>query len=398
LPDTSTPGKKWIEQQLTNALDFYKTEIEQRHWYGFWDYGDVMHAYDPVRHTWRYDVGGYAWANTELAPDSWLWYSFLRTGRNDIFRMAEAMTRHTSEVDVYHTGPFDGLGSRHNVSHWGCGAKEARISQAAFKRFYYYLTTDERTGDLMTEVAEKADLAMSKVDPLRLILKDATYPSHIRVGPDWLALVGNWMTAWERTGNTAWRDKIEAGVKSFAAMPYGFFSGKDGAFGYTPEDKKIHTIGNDPFGVSHLTTLMGGAELAFELSSFWDNKEWNKLWLNYCQLYGAPAEEVEKAFGKRVKLGDGTRDFARLPAYASYITKDPALAARAWNQFLNGRYPATGGVFDSRDVNRLETIYPIREIPNVFTNSTAQWCLNAIELLEFIGEALPADHERWSKK
>ena len=84
----------------------------------------------------------------------WLWYNFLRTGRMDIWRMAEAMTRHTGEVDVYHIGPNAGLGSRHNVSHWGCRAKEARISQAAWNRFYYYLTTDERCGDLMTEVKD----------------------------------------------------------------------------------------------------------------------------------------------------------------------------------------------------------------------------------------------------
>ena len=82
----------------------------------------------------------------------WLWYSFLRTGRADVFRMAEAMTRHTSEVDVYHLGRFAGLGSRHNVRHWGGGAKEVRISQAAYRRFYYYLTTDERTGDIMRDV------------------------------------------------------------------------------------------------------------------------------------------------------------------------------------------------------------------------------------------------------
>ena len=55
--------------------------MEQRRWYGFWDYGDVMHTYDPTRHAWRYDVGGFAWDNTELMPDLWLWYSFLRTGR-----------------------------------------------------------------------------------------------------------------------------------------------------------------------------------------------------------------------------------------------------------------------------------------------------------------------------
>ena len=45
-----------------------------------------MHAYDPIRHTWRYDIGGFAWDNTELASNMWLWYNFLRTGRVDIWR------------------------------------------------------------------------------------------------------------------------------------------------------------------------------------------------------------------------------------------------------------------------------------------------------------------------
>ena len=49
-------------------------QVEQRRWYGFWDYGDVMHTYDHDRHVWRYDVGGYAWDNSELSPDLWLWY------------------------------------------------------------------------------------------------------------------------------------------------------------------------------------------------------------------------------------------------------------------------------------------------------------------------------------
>ena len=80
-----------------------------------------MHSYDPARHEWKYDVGGFAWDNTELVPNLWLWYSFLRTGRPDVFRFIEAMSRQTQEVDVYHLGPFAGLGSRHNVRHWGCG-------------------------------------------------------------------------------------------------------------------------------------------------------------------------------------------------------------------------------------------------------------------------------------
>ena len=99
------------------------------------------------------------WAGTHGTTRNWppicgCGTVFLRTGRADLWRMAVAMSRHTTECDVYHLGPFAGLGSRHNVSHWGCGAKEARISQAAWNRFYYYLTTDERSGNLMTEVRD----------------------------------------------------------------------------------------------------------------------------------------------------------------------------------------------------------------------------------------------------
>ena len=94
LPDRTTPLRSRVEDRLDAYIDFYQKAIEQNKWYGFWNYGDVMHAYDPVRHTWRYDVGGFAWDNTELASNMWLWYNFLRTGRIDIWRMAEAMTRH----------------------------------------------------------------------------------------------------------------------------------------------------------------------------------------------------------------------------------------------------------------------------------------------------------------
>src|SRR5260221_3272860 len=107
----------------------------------------------------------------------WVWNSFLRRGKAENSRMAEAMARRTQEVDVYHLGRFAGLGSRHNVRHWGCGAKEVRISQAILKRFYYYLTTDERTGDLMHEVAD-VDFKLVDVDPLRKILPKSQYPTH----------------------------------------------------------------------------------------------------------------------------------------------------------------------------------------------------------------------------
>ena len=166
LPSETPAEHAQLEKQLDWMFDFYRGQQDQRGWYGFWNYGDVMHTYDFDRHEWRYDVGGFAWDNSELATDLWLWMYFLRTGRADTFRFAEAMTRHTGEVDVHHLGRFAPLGSRHNVMHWGCSAKQLRISTALNRRYYYYLTGDERVGDLMREQIEAART-------LRTVLADA---------------------------------------------------------------------------------------------------------------------------------------------------------------------------------------------------------------------------------
>jgi PcRGLX-like protein C-terminal alpha/alpha toroid domain/PcRGLX-like protein central beta sandwich domain/Domain of unknown function (DUF6250)/PcRGLX-like N-terminal RIFT barrel domain len=392
LPDRSTKGKRWIENQLDNAFKYYHLEVEQRHWYGFWHYGDVRHGYDRERHTWKYDIGGYAWDNTELMPNLWLWYSYLRSGREDIFRMAEAMTRHTGEVDVYHLGRLKGLGSRHNVIHWGGGAKEVRISQAALGRFYYYLTTDERTGDLMRASVEASNEAIGKLDPLRLILEKSKYPTHARVGPDWLALVGNWMTEWERTGDTRYRDRIMVGVNSLSGMPYGFYSGNNAALGYDPETYKLYRLGENDIGYSHLSVLMGGPEVAFELTHLLQNEKWDKLWMQFCRLYAAPEAVIEKEFGKAVKLGDPGPWYARLPAYYAKVTGDKTYAKRAWDEFLNVGERRYHTSFDMQKFDGIESLQPVYEVKGVSTNNTAQWCLNAIELLELIGEQIPADN------
>jgi len=394
LPDRSTKGKRWIENQLDHAFKYYQLEVEQQHWYGFWNYGDVQHSYDRTRHTWKYDMGGYAWDNTELMPNLWLWYSYLRSGSEEVFRMAEAMTRHTGEVDVYHLGRFKGLGSRHNVIHWGGGAKEVRISQAALGRIFYYLTTDERTGDLMHAAGESSNEAIGKLDPLRLIREKSKYPTHARVGPDWLALVGNWMTEWERTGDTQYRDRIMAGVNSLYEMPYGFFSGRGAAFGYNPETYKLYRLDENDIGHSHLSVLMGGPEVAFELTHLLQDKKWDKLWMQFCKLYAAPVKEIEKEFGKTVELGDPGPWYARLPAFYAKETGDKTYAKKAWDAFLNvgaRRYQTN---FEMQKFDGIESLQPVYEIEGVSTNNTAQWCLNAIEILKLVGDQLPEDSPR----
>ncbi len=110
------------------------------------------------------------------------------------------------------------------------------------------------------------------------------YPARVRGGPDWLAFVGNWMTEWERTGETKYRDKIVAGMDSIAAMPYGFLSGPDQLYGYDPKTGKMVPLVQDGFGVYNLTTIMGGAEVVFELNELIDHAGWRKAWKEYCLL------------------------------------------------------------------------------------------------------------------
>ena len=382
LPDRSTPLKRSVEDRLDNALAFYQKEVEQRHWYGFWNYGDIMHAYDYERHVWRYDIGGFAWDNTEQASDMWLWYSFLRTGRADLFRMAEAMCRHTSEVDTYHSGRFAPLGSRHNVRHWGCGAKEARISQAYARRFHYYLTTDERTGDVMHEVVD-VDYTIMEFDPMRLAeprTKPIPYPGRIRGGPDWLACVGNWMTEWERTGNAKYRDKILAGMDCISKMPYGFMSGPKNLFGYDPKTGMLYTLADDPFGVYNLQIIMGGAELVFELNDVIDHPGWHKAWLQYCRLTDAPRQVVAADMTSGSEGSDGRyAGEGRAAAYAYMQTRNPAFLGRALG-FVHGGGRLPGAT--SRSVEGPQALNPIDESPDAWTNGAAQTSLTLISVLE----------------
>jgi hypothetical protein len=398
VQDRSTPFKKEIEDRLDAAIDYYEKAIDEHHFYGFWNFGDVRHTYDPARHEWRYDVGGYAWDNSELGSVLWVWYSYIRTGRADIFRMAEAMIRETSEVDTYHLGPLMGLGSRHNVSHWGDSAKEARVSQAAHARFYYYLTTDERIGDILN-VEANVDEVASKLDPMRkaqpITEAEKKYPGRIRVGPDWLAFVGNWMTAWERTGDTKWRDKIMAGVDSMYAMPYWMRTGRNLVMGYDFNTGKLYQLGDTP-GTYNLPTIQGGAEVAFELNDLLDSPEFTKMWLQYCRLGSAPAEVLtrDKTTGTEgadasmvgEQGGSNSQGTPRLSAYAYYKTKDAAFAQRAIRS-LAGH----DNDYDTQRIEGAQALNPLDEAAGVSTNTTAQTSLQTIEILELCADQLPHD-------
>lgn len=368
LPDTSTRVGAAAETQLERAWNFYAKQVEERRWYGFWDFGDLMRTYDPRRHVWMYDIGGHAWNNTELLPNMWFWFTFLRTGRADAFRLAEAMTRNTSEVDVYHVGRFMGLGSRHNVSHWGCGAKEARISAALLKRYYYYLTTDERTGDLMREVLT-VDATVMQVPPLREVLP-RPIPGLLRIGPDWLSFASNWMTEWERTGDTRYRDYVLAGMRSIGAMPEAFVTRL--AFRYDPVTKELSDVGNPNIGVGEFLDIFGGDQIAMELIQLIDCPEFAHAWNLLCDKW---AHETP---------GPGLTG-TRITAYAALIAHDSSLKEKAMTKLMasllkdgHDRWPATPPVVQGPMV-----LSPVEEVV-ANTPDSSQWALNVIMTTEFL--------------
>ncbi len=419
LPDRSTPFNQAIENGLDSVLSFYERQVDARHWYGFWQFGDFMHSYSAPRHVWHYDWGGHAWDNTELGTSLWVWESFLRSGRSDLFRLAEAHARNTSETDVYHLGPMAGLGSRHNVIKWGDGAKEARISQAAHWRIFYYLTTDERTGDIMHEVARADIPAATRYDPMREaeppVPGEPVFAHRIRIGPDWFAFAGNWMTEWERTGDTQWRDRILAGVDSIMAMPYWLQSGQlnglnpdlpgggigplkgggaqlvgfDLATGKLTPIRDPLTKGSVPVSYN-LATIQGGAEVMFELLPLLDRPDFTQAWLQYCRLGQAPAEVLTRDRSTGTEGADAGytlfgQSGPRLAAYAYAGTKIPAFAQKAIAGMLN----QGGGAATVRHLTGPDVLNPTDEAAGLSTNDAAQTGLTTIEVLEFCQDQLP---------
>lgn len=366
LPTRESQRDIVVENTLDSIMDFYNREIERNGWYGYFNYGDVMHTYDPWRGQWRYDVGGYAWDNTELGTPAMLWYQFLRTASPTVWRMATAMTRHCSEVDSYHIGPHAGLGSRHNVIHWGCGAKESRISEAWWNRFMYYLTADDRLGDIMHEVAD-ADTLLYTLDPMRLAqprdLYPCSAPARLRIGPDWLGYVSNWMTEWERFGKpneqsgNYYKNKIITGMSSIAALRHGIFSGPK-ALGYYPDSGRItNECDSTVMNTNHLITIMGGFELMNELEMSIDHKPFFATWLSHAARYKQEAKRITKS--KFL--------IPRLSAYAGWRLGSEQLKATAWDDLLNHR--------------PLDTSKKI-----LSTNDCATWTLDAIFLKEVINK------------
>ena len=386
LPQKDTETSAWIESQIAAAAEFYRHEAEQRSWYGLFNYGDFMHTYEAARHQWRYDVGGYAWDNTELAPTYWLWLQFLRTGSEEVFSLAEALSRHAADVDQYHFGPMQGLGSRHNVRHWGCPCKEPRVSMAGHHRPLYYLTGDRRIGDCLEDTL-RAPESLGAMPWFTRSGKGIT----LRSGPDWAALVSNWMTAWERTLDPKWKTMIETGIDDLARTPLQLTSGPE--FGFDPESGHLIYQGESAEPQSmHLQACMGETEIWIETAEALPSPALAEMTARNGQyFYWTPEERMRESGG----LLEG-RTFqspiysAEMQAWAARRAGDAVMGREIWRRLLSllwspekpeGFQPVVWGETDEGK--------PMTEIPWISTNFTAQWCLKAIVCLELIPGELP---------
>jgi hypothetical protein len=335
--------------------------------------------YDEIRHVWRYDIGGQAWNETELLPDYWLWYNFLRTGRADYFRLAEAMTRNTSEVDIHHLGRFAPLGSRHNVNHWGDGAKQPRISLAGLKRFYYFLSTDERIGDLMREqlAADATYAEVKKTDPR--MPERGPYAS-ASFGTDWAAYCSNWLTEYERTLDTKWLDKIKAGMDSQLALA-GAPGQLLGAGPYDPATGKFmgggRGGGGGGGGPTGFDLLFGTVEVMAEMELVVDHPKYWEAWHNYA-----------------------VRTAGQPMAYAAFVTKNAALGRQVAQTLIVAaqhreiRPGAYGVNFDVKPhrVTGPDVPSPVWELEGrPEAGPDAHRLLVLIESLDWAGEYLPKD-------
>ncbi len=391
LVKKDTPLRTWLEEQLDAAFDFYKNEVEQRNWYGLYNYGDFMHTYDAGRHCWKYDMGGFAWQNTELVPTLWLWYAFLRTGREDIFTMAEAMSRHTGDVDAYHLGEYKGIGSRHNVMHWGDSCKEARIGMAGHHRVYYYITGgDYRTKDVLDDTKD-ADFSLLNVDPLRFFYdkESMKMPTHARSGPDWSSFTSNWMTAWEMNNDTKYRDKIITGLNDIKQTPFKLFSGTN--YEYDPATGHLGYIGENTNG-SHLALCMGGPQTWFELAEMLEDEEFKDMMADYGAFYILPKDEKMRLTNNGVnRMGWAYPYMASgMVAYSAARRKDADLGYKVWQILVHSL--AGKDKKDSFEINKVENYFNNKELNEMFwisTNFTAQWCLNTIVALGLTEEYLP---------
>ena len=112
--------------------------------------------------------------------------------------------------------------------------------------------------------------------------------------------------------------------------------------------------------------------------------EFERAWLQYCELYNAPAAEQKAALGEELRNLNLQQGHARLTAFAAYRRRDAKLAARAWGEFNEGRAGyGPGQKFAAKRIEAPAVLAAVDESAGISTNSSAQWGLAGIVCLAY---------------
>jgi len=141
------------EKMLAAFVEWMARNIERERWCGYLDWGDVLATWEEGADAWRFK-GRWGWCNSEWDPRHAVWLHYLRTGETRWFRLGEAMTRHSLDVDTCHYNPLRpywvGGSYRHSMDHFG---DEPCASHTFIDNWidYYYLTGDGRAREVIEE-------------------------------------------------------------------------------------------------------------------------------------------------------------------------------------------------------------------------------------------------------
>ena len=148
-----------FENALQYRYQWWAYGQKNEPWYGIFNYGDGK--------SYFFNGKWVQWTNNEPTVDFMLWTNFMRTGNPKYFRLAQAMSRHTMDVDNIHwpkkrtyygevndaidfwnyedepeSTPYLGIGRRHANEHW-----YALLSAHVWIQGWiadYYLSADHR--------------------------------------------------------------------------------------------------------------------------------------------------------------------------------------------------------------------------------------------------------------
>lgn len=152
-PQISPEMIRSAERMLTGFADWLVRNIRLGRWYGYLDYGDVRATWDEAEDDWK-SQGRWGWCNSEWDPRHAIWIQYQRTADPRYFALAEAMTRHSMDVDTCHWHPFRpymvGGCYRHGVDHY---SDEPCASHTFIDNWinHYHLTGDGRTLEVLRE-------------------------------------------------------------------------------------------------------------------------------------------------------------------------------------------------------------------------------------------------------